>query len=256
MAVPSTNKIRNMWEHRWRRCEIFFLGERVRLNIADDNDDLRLCWCCGKRGYQEKAHIVPRSLGGSDDSTNLFLLCGECHAASPDMAFPGAFIDWVNAESSRQYQIEMEAFNALFEGMIYRIHGPDEIPERLSFLDEAMSAPELAVSLHSADLVNSTRRARMSMAGEAVRSKVRQRWPDRVTEQEARRAEAEATRRRRQAEGIARARAAGKYKGKPRDTIMRRHVADLLEEGNSIRKAAEIARVSPATVQSVKREGV
>lgn len=62
-------------------------------------------------------------------------------------------------------------------------------------------------------------------------------------------------RRRRQAEGIAKARAAGKYRGKPRNQVKREKVAALLEAGFSIRKAAEIASVSPSTVQSVKREG-
>lgn len=62
-------------------------------------------------------------------------------------------------------------------------------------------------------------------------------------------------RRRRQAEGIAKARAAGKYQGKPRNQGKREKVAALLEAGFSIRKAAAIAGVSPSTVQSVKREG-
>lgn len=63
-------------------------------------------------------------------------------------------------------------------------------------------------------------------------------------------------RRRRQAEGIAKAKAAGKYQGKPRNQVKREKVAALLKAGFSIRKAAEIAGVSPATVQNVKREGV
>jgi len=62
-------------------------------------------------------------------------------------------------------------------------------------------------------------------------------------------------RRRRQAQGIAKAKAAGKYQGKPRNQEKRGKVAALLEAGFSIRKAAEIAGVSPSTVQSVKREG-
>jgi len=62
-------------------------------------------------------------------------------------------------------------------------------------------------------------------------------------------------RRRRQAEGIAKARLAGKYQGKPRNQEKRRHVAELLAADFSIRKAAAIAGVSPSTVQSVKREG-
>lgn len=62
-------------------------------------------------------------------------------------------------------------------------------------------------------------------------------------------------RRRRQAQGIAKAKEAGKYQGKPRNQEKRGKVAALLEAGFSIRKAAEIAGVSPSTVQHVKNNG-
>lgn len=63
-------------------------------------------------------------------------------------------------------------------------------------------------------------------------------------------------RRRRQAEGIVKAKVAGKYQGKPRNQEKREHVATLLEAGFSIRKVAAIAGVSPSTVQSVKSKEV
>lgn len=63
-------------------------------------------------------------------------------------------------------------------------------------------------------------------------------------------------RRQRQAEGIAKAKAAGLYQGRQRDQGKRRRVADALEAGFSIRKAAEVVGVSPTTVQAVRREGV
>lgn len=62
-------------------------------------------------------------------------------------------------------------------------------------------------------------------------------------------------RRRRQAQGIAKAKGEGKYQGKPRNQAKREKVAALLGAGFSVRKAADIAGVSPSTVQSVKREG-
>lgn len=62
-------------------------------------------------------------------------------------------------------------------------------------------------------------------------------------------------RRRRQAEGIAKAKAEGAYRGKPRDLVKRRRIAELLEAGFSVRKAAGIVGASPSTVQHVKREG-
>ena len=62
-------------------------------------------------------------------------------------------------------------------------------------------------------------------------------------------------RRERQAQGIAKAKDAGKYKGRPIDSTKRRRVLMALSNGASIREAAEIVGVSPTTVQRAKREG-
>lgn len=61
-------------------------------------------------------------------------------------------------------------------------------------------------------------------------------------------------RRERQAQGIAKAKARGAYRGRPANPELRGRVAELLEKGFSIRKAAEHAKCSTSTVQSVKRE--
>lgn len=63
-------------------------------------------------------------------------------------------------------------------------------------------------------------------------------------------------RRERQRQGIEKAKAEGKYQGRPRDVSSRRRVAELLEAGFSIRKAAEHAGVSSFTVQDVKKHGI
>jgi len=57
----------------------------------------------------------------------------------------------------------------------------------------------------------------------------------------------------RQKEGIAKAKLAGKYKGKPK-TIVREPVWALLEQGLSIRKIAKELSISPVTVQKIKFE--
>lgn len=62
-------------------------------------------------------------------------------------------------------------------------------------------------------------------------------------------------RRDRQAQGIATAKQAGKYKGRPKDAAKRGRVAELLGAGFSVRKAAELAGASTYTVQDVKKRG-
>jgi DNA invertase Pin-like site-specific DNA recombinase len=57
----------------------------------------------------------------------------------------------------------------------------------------------------------------------------------------------------RQKEGIAKAKLAGKYKGKP-NTIDRQSVWELLDQGISIRKVAFELGISPVSVQKIKFE--
>lgn len=63
-------------------------------------------------------------------------------------------------------------------------------------------------------------------------------------------------RRRRQSQGIEKAKEAGKYQGRPKDTEKRRKVVELLKAGLSVRKVAEHAGCSTSTVQIVKRDEV
>lgn len=60
-------------------------------------------------------------------------------------------------------------------------------------------------------------------------------------------------RRRRQAEGIATAKAGGVYKGRPADAGLHKRVSELLADGKSIRKVAELLKCSTTTVQKVKQ---
>lgn len=59
-------------------------------------------------------------------------------------------------------------------------------------------------------------------------------------------------RRRRQAEGIAKGKADGAYKGRPVDAKLRERIGELLADGKSIRKVASLLECSTTTVQNVK----
>jgi hypothetical protein len=47
----------------------------------------------------QRCHIVPRSLGGTDEVANLFLMCRECHDLAPNTSFPEIFFEWARAQS-------------------------------------------------------------------------------------------------------------------------------------------------------------
>jgi 5-methylcytosine-specific restriction endonuclease McrA len=53
------------------------------------------CLIC-MRTPVERAHVVPRSLGGSYDLRNFALLCGDHHRQSPDIADAEAFWAWID----------------------------------------------------------------------------------------------------------------------------------------------------------------
>lgn len=59
-------------------------------------------------------------------------------------------------------------------------------------------------------------------------------------------------RRERQAQGIAKAKAEGKYQGRPQDAEKRRRIKELLDAGLSVRKVAKHVGCSTSTVQAVK----
>lgn len=59
-------------------------------------------------------------------------------------------------------------------------------------------------------------------------------------------------RRRRQAEGIAKGKADGVYKGRPIDSKLHGRISELLADGKSIRKVAELLECSTTTVQKVR----
>ena len=48
---------------------------------------LKFCVACGTKDNLHHHHLKPRSLGGSDDETNLVTLCQECHAIYHNTSF-------------------------------------------------------------------------------------------------------------------------------------------------------------------------
>lgn len=48
----------------------------------------RHCWRCGYERNLQRCHIIPDSLGGKDEPSNLVLLCKRCHAEGPNVTDP------------------------------------------------------------------------------------------------------------------------------------------------------------------------
>lgn len=116
MSVPSKWKIAEYWNTSPRRTHF---APHLLL-------DEPCCFTCGwfserwsqttpqaswQRANLERAHIIPRSLGGPGDASNLLLLCRPCHQESPDWIDPEQMARWVATREERPSR-EVETFVA------------------------------------------------------------------------------------------------------------------------------------------------
>lgn len=53
------------------------------------------CWRSGCHRNLQRCHIIPDSLGGKDEPSNLVLLCRRCHADGPNVSDPQIMWDWI-----------------------------------------------------------------------------------------------------------------------------------------------------------------
>lgn len=78
-------KIRDYW---------FSLNQLFNFRI-DYEDALSICWKCTKYKTLEECHIIPKSLGGLNDPSNLVLLCKDCHKQNPNVNDKEYYINWL-----------------------------------------------------------------------------------------------------------------------------------------------------------------
>lgn len=138
-TLPSKAQIFGCWKDRLQDIGIFIdWGEPS-------------CWACGfhystkydvkqsdaswekildgwERIPLQRCHIVPRSLGGTNEPSNLFLMCRECHDLAPNTALPKIFFEWVRAQSfwkreAAKIDEALRAFGISCEqqGMLYQV---------------------------------------------------------------------------------------------------------------------------------------
>ena len=75
-TMPSTFDILEFWEP---------LLEQI-YRMTTDEDGAPVCWSCSFAGIPlQRAHILSVQEGGSDDVSNLHLLCYCCHRLSEDL---------------------------------------------------------------------------------------------------------------------------------------------------------------------------
>lgn len=61
------------------------------------------CWRCGCNTPFHKCHIIPQSLGGNDDPSNIIPLCSRCHCEMPDVLNSKFVFEWIKDDHGDVY---------------------------------------------------------------------------------------------------------------------------------------------------------
>lgn len=91
ITLPSERKIREYW------ANAFTIQELRRKTFFNPSELMRegSCFACGWACHgTEKAHIVARSMGGSDEVDNIHMLCPFCHEDSEYRDTPERYWAW------------------------------------------------------------------------------------------------------------------------------------------------------------------
>jgi hypothetical protein len=83
--MPTLLQVKNYWWPYLVAIGKFESEEEVK----EDN----YCFACGWKHPLERAHIIPRTNGGSDEPDNIHLLCHYCHKCAENIA-----ADWQTSE--------------------------------------------------------------------------------------------------------------------------------------------------------------
>lgn len=95
--VPSEKYVRIMID--WGEPSCWACDKPILTTYEENGNsagDLSKIWNDTKvKKHLNRCHIIPRTKGGDDIPSNMFLMCSTCHAKSPDTTNPSTFFRWV-----------------------------------------------------------------------------------------------------------------------------------------------------------------
>ena len=110
------------------------IAEHRKERIAEQT---KICFACGCDAGTQRAHIVPVCKGGTNELSNLHLLCIECHAESEFIEVKEVYFEWFkfknpsNSGSYLRVKNKGDFYAKLYkEGKLHLI--PDYIKEYLT----------------------------------------------------------------------------------------------------------------------------
>ena len=168
-GVPTRQAIANYWTSSAGIKMILEIRDVYGINVTRllcIEHDVAHCWACNKalRGGHckynkpdlalERCHIIPRSLGGSNTFSNLFLMCQRCHQESPDTCDPDYFWSWFDHVEDHFQKELRELKNALDLSSIDVASVPS-VEEMVSCIERA--AEGLKIITHGGSIAQGTK---------------------------------------------------------------------------------------------------
>lgn len=115
-SLPSIHKIASWWASEQGQERVNQIKRDYEVCLIDKLSNIDLdsahCWACDKTlrsgcsNYRtrdlglHRCHVIPDCLGGSNDPSNIILMCAECHKDNPDSTDESLFWWWFkNVES-------------------------------------------------------------------------------------------------------------------------------------------------------------
>jgi hypothetical protein len=126
--LPLKSQIFEYWKERlpglgflvdWGAPGCWACGFRygAKYDVKRSNANWSEIFYCWDKIPLQRCHVIPRSLGGTNDVANLFLMCRECHDQAPNTSLPDIFFEWAHAQSwdareSAKIRVALDAFGA------------------------------------------------------------------------------------------------------------------------------------------------
>ena len=88
--------IKKSWDYHSEHIDECYVAP----DWGDWETDWNMCWACGHKGTLQACHIIPNSLGGTTDPSNIIPLCGLCHDKSPDVLDKKEMINWIKDQQN------------------------------------------------------------------------------------------------------------------------------------------------------------
>ena len=106
--LPSIKSILDYWDSRpetYKELSFCFDREEPTCFACHDGHDGKYD-CQGSSGWTksrlERAHIIPDSLGGSNEPSNFVLLCKSCHKQNPQFISRKLYMNWLKKFHANQ----------------------------------------------------------------------------------------------------------------------------------------------------------